>query len=525
MAKKLTIDGQEITARDDATIIQAAHEAGIAIPHYCYHPKLSIAGNCRMCLVELEGRPKLEISCNTPVADNMVVLTNSPKVVEGRRGVLEFLLINHPLDCPICDQAGECGLQDYYMQYGLYHSRFQEEKVHGRKVVEFGPDVIFDSERCILCTRCVRFCKEVTQTNELGLFERGDHAQIATFPGKQLDNPYAGNTVDICPVGALTSKDFRFKIRVWFLRETPSVCPGCARGCNINIHHYNGHVYRLKPRQNDEVNSSWICNAGRFGYTALHTNRLLQPQLRQGDTLQQTTWPVVLEQAIAALQRHEGGAVGIIAAPQGTNEDSYVLARLASEVLQTPHIVLYPGQPGDEDNLLLRADKNPNTHGAQDMGLPAPATAAQLATLARAIDQGTIKVLYAIDVDLQATFGAAVVTRWANQLDCLIVQTTNSAAGTEQAHVLFPSAPYAERDGTFTNFQGRIQRLSAAFAPRGAAWPAWQIYTHLANGLGQTWTYASAESVLQDIATAIPSYAGLSYAKIGNLGCLVTHEG
>jgi NADH-quinone oxidoreductase subunit G len=174
MAKKLTIDGKEITARDDATIIQAAHEAGIVIPRYCYHPKLSIAGNCRMCLVELEGRPKLEISCNTPVADNMVVHTNSPAVVEGRRAVLEFLLINHPLDCPICDQAGECGLQDYYMQYGLYHSRFQEEKVHGRKVVDFGPDVVFDSERCILCTRCVRFCKEISKTNELGLFERGD---------------------------------------------------------------------------------------------------------------------------------------------------------------------------------------------------------------------------------------------------------------------------------------------------------------------------------------------------------------
>ena len=176
---KLTIDGQEITARDDATIIEAAHEAGIVIPHYCYHPKLSIAGNCRMCLVELEGRPKLEISCNTPVADDMVVHTNSPPVVEGRRGVLEFLLINHPLDCPICDQAGECGLQDYYMTYGQYQSRFQEEKVHKRKVVDFGPDVIYDAERCILCTRCVRFCEEITKTNELQVFYRGDTAETA----------------------------------------------------------------------------------------------------------------------------------------------------------------------------------------------------------------------------------------------------------------------------------------------------------------------------------------------------------
>jgi NADH-quinone oxidoreductase subunit G len=524
MAKKLTIDGKEITARDDATIIQAAHEAGIVIPHYCYHPKLSIAGNCRMCLVELEGRPKLEISCNTPVADNMVVYTNSPRVIEGRRGVLEFLLINHPLDCPICDQAGECGLQDYYMQYGLYHSRFQEEKVHGRKVVDFGPDVVFDSERCILCSRCVRFCSEITQTNELGIFERGDTAQIATFPGKVLDNPYAGNTVDICPVGALTSKDFRFKIRVWFLRETKSVCPGCARGCNIDIHYHNNHVYRLKPRRNDAVNETWICDAGRFSYKSINDNRVLYPQLQHGGQIQPASWQAALARAVEAIQRHSGSAVGIVVAPQGTNEDCYVLARLASEVLATPHVLLYPGVPGYADDFLIRADKNPNTRGAQDMGLPAPASAAQLAALAQAIDQGAVRVLYAIGVDLVAAFGAEAVARWATQLDCLIVQTSNSLPGCELAHVLLPSATYAERDGTFTNFQGRVQRLNAAFAPSGEALPAWQIYTRLARGLGHDWLYGAAEAVLNDIAVAIPGYGGLSYAKIGDLGCPVTHE-
>lgn len=521
MPKKLTIDGKEITARDDATIIQAAHEAGIVIPHYCYHPKLSIAGNCRICLVELEGRPKLEISCNTPVAENMVVYTNSPRVIEGRRGVLEFLLINHPLDCPICDQAGECGLQDYYMQYGLYHSRFQEEKVHGRKVVDLGPDIVFDSERCILCTRCVRFCHEITKTDELGIFARGDTAQIATFPGKRLENPYAGNTVDICPVGALTSKDFRFKIRVWFLRATKSVCPGCARGCNINIHHHDGQVYRLKPRRNDAVNATWICDAGRFSYKSINENRVLHPQRRQQGGLQQCGWPAALALAVEALRRHGGAGVGIVVAPQGTNEDCYLLARLASEVVATPHVLLYPGAPGDEDDFLIRADKNPNTRGAQEMGLPAPATAAQLAAMARAIDQGSVKVLYAIDVDLMAAFGAEAVVRWATQLDCLIVQTSNHLPGCAQAHVLLPSATYAERDGTFTNFQGRLQRLNAAFAPRGEALPAWQIYARLAAGLGHNWAYASAEAVLNDIAVTIPGYAGMSYAKIGDAGCPV----
>ena len=217
------------------------------------------------------------------------------------------------------------------------------------------------------------------EDEQLGIFERGDTAQIATFPGKQLDNPYAGNTVDICPVGALTSKDFRFKIRVWFLKEK-SVCPGCARGCNINIHHHNGHVYRLKPRQNDAVNETWICDEGRFSYKAINDNRVLYPHLQQDGRLQQASWPAALERATEAIRAHEGTAVGIVVAPQGTNEDSYLLARLASEVLRMPHMVLYPGVPGYEDDFLIRADKNPNTRGAQDMGLP-PATAAQLAAM------------------------------------------------------------------------------------------------------------------------------------------------
>jgi NADH-quinone oxidoreductase subunit G len=525
MAKNLMIDGKEITARDDATIIQAAHEAGLVIPHYCYHPKLSIAGNCRMCLVEIEGRPKLEISCNTPVADKMVVHSDSPKVIEGRRGVLEFLLINHPLDCPICDQAGECGLQDYYMQYGLYRSRFQEEKVHGRKVVDFGPDVVFDSERCILCTRCVRFCDEITKTNELGIFQRGDTAQIATFPGKQLDNKYAGNTVDICPVGALTSKDFRFKIRVWFLKETKSICPGCARGCNINVHHHDNQVYRLKPRRNDEVNEAWMCDAGRFGYKSINADtRVVRPHIRSRDGLQPTSWQEALARVSDALQNAPGAATGVLVASQGSNEDLYVLARLTSTVLHTPHVLLYGGALGDEDDFLLRADKNPNTRGAQDMGLATLATPEGLAAMAQAIEQGTIKTLYVIDADVDTAFGAEAFARLAGGLDCLIVQASNMRPAYAQAHVLLPSTTYAERDGTFTNFQGRIQLLHPAITPRGEAQPAWRIYTQLAQNLGQAWTYASAESVLHEIATAVPAYQGLSYAKIGAMGCLVTHE-
>src|ERR1041384_8142928 len=231
MAKKLTIDGKETPARDNATIIRAAADAGIAIPHYCYHQKLSIAGNCRMCLVEIEKMPKLQIACNTQVAEGMSVLTQSPKVLAVRKAVMEFLLVNHPVDCPICDQAGECWLQDYYMQHDQEPSRFDERKEHDRKKEIFGPNIVFDGERCIKCTRCVRFLQEITHTNELSVVNRGDHSTIALFPDTVLDNPLAANVVDICPVGALTDRDFRFKVRVWYLQKTPSICPGCSTGC------------------------------------------------------------------------------------------------------------------------------------------------------------------------------------------------------------------------------------------------------------------------------------------------------
>jgi NADH-quinone oxidoreductase subunit G len=282
-------------------------------------------------------------------------------------------------------------------------------------------------------------------------------------------------------------------------------------------------VYRLKPRRHEAVNATWMCDDGRCGYTAINADtRLLHPQVRQDDTLEQTSWQEALQRTVSALQQHGGAAVGVLVAPQGSNEDCYLLARLTSEVLATPQVVLYPGAPGYADDLLLRADKNPNTRGAQDMGLPAPALAERLATLAQAIDQGAIRVLYAIDTDLEAAFGADTAARLAAQLDCLILQTSHTRLGGELAHVLLPSTTYAERDGTFTNFQGRVQRINAAIRPLGEALPAWQIYTRLAQGLGHAWTYTAAEAVLADMAVAISGYHGLSYAKIGDYGCRIT---
>ncbi|UCE87655.1 MAG: (2Fe-2S)-binding protein, partial [Deltaproteobacteria bacterium] len=268
---KITVDGVEVEVAEGRTILQALDDAnllmnGIDIPHYCWHPKLSIDGSCRLCQVEVEGFPKLQIACNTVVQDGMVVHTGTQRVKSAREGVMELLLVNHPLDCPICDQAGECKLQDYAYDYALPHARTREPRRALKKKVDLGPTIVFDQERCILCRRCVRFCREIPKTGELAVFNRGDHSVIETFPDTELDNPYSMNVADICPVGALTTRDFRFKIRVWFLEDVPGICTGCANGCNVHMGVANNKVYRYVPRRNDDVNETWLCDAGRMSY-------------------------------------------------------------------------------------------------------------------------------------------------------------------------------------------------------------------------------------------------------------------
>src|SRR5882724_9218328 len=273
---KLTIDGKEVATTKGKNLIEVAAEIGIDIPHYCYHPKLSIAGNCRMCLVEIERMPKLQIACNTPVGEGMSVLTQSPKVLAIRKAVMEFLLVNHPVDCPICDQAGECWLQDYYMQHDLYQSRMElDEKIHKREAVDLGPMVVLDSERCVHCSRCVRFTEVVTKTGEMAFFNRGGHVEIGTIQNRPVLNPYSGNIVDVCPVGALTSRDFRFQQRVWFLKNTESICGGCSTGCNVQLDHKQNTVYRMIARRNTDVNKSWLCDEGRLSFHSLQNSQRL----------------------------------------------------------------------------------------------------------------------------------------------------------------------------------------------------------------------------------------------------------
>ena len=340
---RLTIDGREITVPEGTTVIQAAEQLGIFIPRYCYHPGLSIAGNCRICLVEVEKSPKLEISCNLAVREGMVVHTQSDEAEDGRRAVLEFLLANHPLDCPVCDQSGECDLQNYYMNFGLYDPRFREQKVKKKKAVELGPHVMLDQERCILCSRCVRFTDEITETGEFGIFDRGDRAELGIYPGEVLDNPYSANVVDICPVGALTEKDFRFAARVWYLSRAPTVCNGCSQGCNVDLHfvldrpHLNdgARLVRIKPRYNPDVNQWWLCDEGRYGFGWLDRARITKVQ--QGASVQgDATWEQALTAISTSLGKLGKGSIGVIASAQLTNEELFLIR----EILQN-----FPGSP------------------------------------------------------------------------------------------------------------------------------------------------------------------------------------
>lgn len=518
---KITIDGKEIQVEPGSTILQAALKAGIDIPHFCWHPALSISGNCRMCLVEIEKMPKLQTACSTLVSDGMVVYTNTEKVAKARRGVLEFLLINHPLDCPICDQAGECRLQDYYMLYGRYESRFTEEKLRKRKVIDLGANVILDKERCILCTRCVRFFSEITKTHELGVFNRGDHSEIDTYPGRKLQSIYSGNIVDICPVGALTSKDFRFKCRVWFLERTSSICPLCSRGCNIEIHHRGGRIYRIKPRTNLQVNQYWICDEGRYGYKFVNEqNRVLKPMIKGPSGYVSVEWEVAAIDVFINLKgivsKYGPDSIGVVATAYLTNEDAYCLMKFAKDVIKTDNAGYLTPKKGHYDDLLLRPEKAPNERGLIDMGWKSWGDDGQL--LREKIEKGKIKALYvARGEDFLSGLELSGVL---NKLEYVVFHMSNSEKQTDLPNTILPSATFAEKDGTFTNFQGRIQRINRAFGPAGESLPDWKIVKRISMLFGKDFPYENVEDIFKEISEKVDRYRGIDYMKIGDEGVL-----
>ena len=517
---KFTIDGKEIDAEAGVTILQAAKAHGIEIPYFCWHPKLSIDGSCRMCQVEVEKMPKLQIACNTPVAEGMVVHTHSERVQRARQTVMELLLINHPLDCPICDQAGECKLQDYCFDHGVPHSRYQEPKRRLEKRVEIGPRVLLDEERCILCRRCVRFCREIPKTGELVVKNRADHSVITTLPGQKLDNRYSLCTVDICPVGALTSKDFRFKVRVWFLRDTPSICTGCANGCNINMETYKDRIYRTLPRRNDAVNDSWMCDDGRFLYHRVQSSdRIRHPRLRDAvGTLQDTPWDLAIETAARHLQEvrdvQGAAALAVMASPHATNEDLFVLQKFAREVLgvEAPGLVVPTWEP---DGLLIQEEKAPNAAGARAMGIGGLKEARSI--LARCV-RGEVRAMVILGSDLLLADEQSRVLDALSRVATIVVVDTHESDLSRIAHFVLPAQSFAEKDGTWTNGKGRIQRIRPAIRPVGESRPEWEIISLLAARMGQPFPYRSPAEILKELSNEVPAFRGLSQERVGNQG-------
>jgi NADH-quinone oxidoreductase subunit G len=518
-------------------VIEACARAGSYVPRYCYHKKLSSPGNCRMCLVEMgmpkmgpdrklelgaDGKPVInwmarpQICCAQDVAEGMGVRTNSPLAEECRRGVMEFLLINHPLDCPICDQAGECRLQEFSVEYGAAASRFLENKVKKPKNVELGPRVTLDDERCILCSRCIRFCQEVANDDVLGFVDRGSHTVLTAHPGKRLENNYSLNTVDICPVGALTSTDFRFKMRVWFLKETKSICTNCATGCNTLIGTREDIIYRQTPRENDAVNSCWMCDYGRLKFNHVESERrLLEPRVLQNDKLVPADWKTAITQTALQLKHFSGWEIAIVASGRMTNEELWLTAQLA-RTLNVQWIDIVPHRDQGDD-ILLSEDRNPNNNGARLLGVTSDA-GAKVPAILEAISTGQVKALVVL-AENPVRFGLS--NQQLSNLPAFILMNILSNDATEHATALLPSYAFAEKRGSMINGKGRLQRLNRAVRGPGQARDDWEILRDLNQALTGSNGVYTIEDVFRQMSEAVPEFSGLSLSKIGDLGLQV----
>ena len=506
----LTIEGRPVTVPDGTTILEAAKTAGVLVPHYCYHPGLPVAGVCRMCLVEVEKSPKLAPSCATTVGEGQVVHVYSEKALEARKGVLELLLINHPLDCPICDQAGECELQDYTFQEGRSDSRYHEPK-RFNPVEDFGGDVLFVTNRCILCTRCVRFMEDVHEDSVLCVSERGDRATISTAPDAGLTQPWAANVIDLCPVGALVSKDFLNKARAWELDRTASVCTGCSQGCNSVLETRDNVVVRMKPRSNDEVNQFYLCDAGRLDYRWMNRpDRIDVPMIRLHDVLSPVDWEIAYAEAAKVLQ---GKRAYVVASPKLSNEALFLLKRVIERTGGEGVFRCETGPeaplPGVKD-LSLRADRAPNVTGAERLGFRR-----NDADPFAGLKDGDVLVLAddaLAGLDLSGTAKASAI----------IVIGTTFVDGIPTPAVMLPIANVAEEEGTFTNLRGRVQRFLQAKAAPGLARPSWYALADLATTLGAISDDMNLPSaIFAALARSEPAFAGLSYDSIGLRGALV----
>ncbi|MEY2545168.1 MAG: NADH-quinone oxidoreductase subunit [Verrucomicrobiota bacterium] len=528
------IDGTWHQFPKGTRVIEACEQAGKYVPRYCYHKKLSSPGNCRMCLVEM-GMPKMgpdrkpelgadgkslinwmprpQICCAQDVTEGMGVRTNSPLVDECRKGVMEFLLINHPLDCPICDQAGECRLQEFSVDYGHQGSRFLENKVKKPKNVEIGPRVTLDDERCILCSRCIRFCQEIAHDDVLGFIDRGSHTVLTAHPGKRLENNYSLNTVDICPVGALTSTDFRFKMRVWFLKETKSFCTSCATGCNTLIGSREDVIYRQTPRENDAVNSCWMCDYGRLNFDYVQSDRrLLEPLILQNNKLVATDWKTAVANAAQQLRHFGGWNIAIIASGRMTNEEMWLTSRI-KESLGAQWIDIVPHR-GPGDDILLCEDRNPNTNGAKLLGLT-DEPGAKIPAIIEAIKSGAVQALFVL---CENPLEIGITREQLQNLPAVINMSILQNESTDLSTAVLPSASFAEKRGSMVNGDGRLQRLNRAVRPPGNARDDWDILRDLLQALTGSNGVYTIDDVFRQMSEAVPQFAGLSLTKIGDLG-------
>ena len=529
---KVTIDGKEFEAKQGQTVIQVALENGIDIPHFCWHPALTVAGNCRMCLVDVEKIPKLSIACSTTVTEGMVVHTQNEKSLKGREDVMEFLLINHPLDCPICDEAGQCKLQDYAFSHSRGVSRFDEEKVHKEKRIPFSENILFDGERCISCSRCIRFGQEIADQPILTFVQRGDHVTIEPYPGTELDNPVSMNIIDICPVGALTSRDFRFKARSWDMSFTETICPDCARGCNIRAGVRDNQIMRLEPRPNPNVNDFWMCDMGRLeAYPPVNAEtRVSGACVKKSGKLHSASIEEAVHAIATSLKIYKPDEIAFVASPFATIEDNFAFRELAKGV--TKNIGYFPHIIGVDEKLLIRADRTPNAYGLKLLGITEFGK-----DFSELIKNGKIKAIYSLEDDFIPRTGLSL-----DRLEFFAAHATNKSHTTDKANVILPAASWAEKEGVIVNFEGWAQKLKPAietshhvrnleymnqsrldrFASRFDRWAtkkkndafeSWRLCEMVGERLGKKNGYLYTEDVFEAAVKNISGLAGLSYEK------------
>src|ERR1700682_4005077 len=481
---KVTIDGNECEVKDGINVIEAAKAADVHVPHFCYHPSLTVVGQCRMCLVEVEGMPKLQAGCATPVRDGMKIHVNNEKVDKARKGQMEFLLINHPLDCPICDKAGECPLQDYAFNYGDVTSRYGEAKrvYPGMDRTPIGPHVVQNMNRCIHCTRCIRFTAEITNTNELAFFKRGASTEVGIYPDMPLDNWMSANVTDLCPTGAISTREFRFESRVWNLDSAESVCGGCDVGCNLFIGHRNGQIFRYRPRVNPDVNDHWLCDYGRFSYEKYDTDRVVVPRVRNEDEyLGISTWGEALD-AIADAVAGSKSNIRVIASANMTNEEAALAKTLFVDHLGAKVELavdsIGPIKMKSKFEWLLGTQAAPNFRGVAAVlgdGLITAHSDGGKKAWAELELEG-VNALFVLDAEFSEQAKDPAVVAALRSVKFLVVTAWEANHPLcEVADVVLPGATPAERSGTWTNLQGRVQRIEQAFATAGQAGTDFEI--------------------------------------------------